>query len=191
MDLLATFFFCAVACQSVKQHNATHPILLMLKSSALAASLLCAVYIGFMIIAHRHAVSLQGLGAEQIIPAISTLLLGKFGGIFVCITVSFACIATGLAITAVCTDYLTVQICHNRISKHTALALVMILSYGTSCLDFRGIMQICSPIVQILYPPLIVLCIMNILHQWKGITYVRIPVLLSGLAYPILHLYAG
>ena len=132
MDLLGAFFFCTVAFQSIRLETrgtdteGPHPhqqrnhklTILTLKSCILGAIITAAVYIGFMFVAHGHANALQGLREEQIINAVSYAVLGKFGGLFVCIAVSFACIATALALTTVSTDYLHREIFKKSISKH-------------------------------------------------------------------------
>ncbi len=190
MDLLGAFFYCAVAFKSIKQaihHNpALNPTTLTLKSSIIGAGITGAVYIGFMWIAHNHAVSLQGIPEEKMISAISMLVLGKFGAIFVCVSVSFACVATALALADVCTIYLYNEVFHKRVSKIACLSTVMILTYLMTNIGFQGILSFTVPILNIVYPALIVLCICNILHKWKGIKMVKLPVLLTGLVFAMI-----
>lgn len=187
MDLLGAFFYCTVAFKSIKHathHNSTlNPTRLTLKSSIMGASITGAVYLGFMWIAHNHAASLQGLPEENMISAISMLVLGKFGAIFVCVSVSFACVATALALADVCSIYLYEEVFHKRVSKIACLSTVMILTYLVTNIGFQGILNLTVPILNIVYPALIVLCIFNILHKWKGIKMVKLPVLLTSLGF--------
>ena len=190
MDLLGAFFYCAVAFKSIKQaihHNpALNPTTLTLRSSIIGAGITGAVYIGFMWIAHNHAASLQGIPEEKMISAISMLVLGKFGAIFVCVSVSFACVATALALADVCTIYLYNEVFHKRVSKIACLSTVMILTYLMTNIGFQGILSFTVPILNIVYPALIVLCICNILHKWKGIKMVKLPVLLTILIFVVI-----
>jgi LIVCS family branched-chain amino acid:cation transporter len=190
MDLLGAFFYCTVAFKSIKHathHNPTlSPTTLTLKSSMVGAGLTGAVYLGFMWIAHNHAASLQGLPEEKMISAISMLVLGKFGALFVCVSVSFACVATALALADVCSIYLYEEVFHKRVSKIVCLSTVMLLTYLMTNVGFQGILNITVPILKIVYPALIILCIFNILYKWKGVKMVKLPVLLTILIFAVI-----
>lgn len=191
MDLLASFFYCAVAFTAIEIARKKYPTLnsssLTLKSCILGASITGAVYIGFMLTAYNHSHALQGLAEEQMISAVSMAVLGKFGGLFVCISVSFACIATALALVDVCSIYLHEEVFKEKIPSLACLSLVVIITYLMSNLGFQGILKFSIPILQVIYPALIVLCIFNILHKWVGIKMVKLPVFLTILV--CLYLY--
>lgn len=205
MDLLGAFFFCTVAFQSIRLETrgtdteGPHPhqqrnhklTILTLKSCILGAIITAAVYIGFMFVAHGHANALQGLREEQMINAVSYAVLGKFGGLFVCIAVSFACIATALALTTVSTDYLHREIFKKSISKHWCLGFIVVMTTLMSNIGFQGIMKISVPILNVIYPTLIVLCIMNILYKWKAISHVKLPVALTAIGFAGYEWYCG
>lgn len=186
MDLLATFFFCTVAFKSIEQHknNLTiaNPNLtsMIVKSSLLGAALISVIYLGFMFTAYSHTESLQGIGAEHMVKVISNVVLGKFGGLFVCITVAFACFATALALTEVSSNYLHKVVFKQKIKKVICLIIVTIITYCTSNLGFKTIMYYMVPVLEIVYPALITLSIMNILYKWKNIKIVKIPVFLTA-----------
>lgn len=179
MDLLATFFYCSVAFKAIslstKNNDNFNLTRMTFKSCAIGAAVTATVYLGFMWTAYGHAGQLQGLPEEKMIAAISNVVLGKFGGLFVCISVSFACIATALALADVCSTYLHQEIFKHKISKLPCLILVILVTYLMSNLGFQGIMNISLPLVNIIYPSLIVLCIFNILHKWKGVNMVKLP----------------
>ncbi len=183
MDLVAAFFFCTAAFRSVKlsslENNGSSPIMLNLKASALGAIVISLVYAGFMFVAYSHAHALIGMPAEQTISAVAFEVLGKFGGLFVCIAVSFACFATALALAEVSSHCLHHQIFRRKISKPICLMMVMLLTYLMSNLGFQGLAKVIGPVVTIIYPALIVLCLMNILYKWKGIQMVKLPVFLT------------
>lgn len=190
MDLLGAIFFCAVAFKAIKLATKNNPSLnpttMTIKSSIIGASITGIVYIGFMWIAYSHAAHLQGLAEEQMISAISRVILGKFGGLFVCVSVSFACIATALALSDVCTLYLHEEVFKKRISKITCLSLVIFITYLMTNIGFQGILTFTVPVLHIVYPALLVLCIFNILYKWKGIKTVKLPVLLTILIFAII-----
>lgn len=183
MDLLATFFYCAVAFKAIslayKNESLTNLSQMTFKSCILGAIITSLVYLGFMWTAHAHAPELQGLSEENMIAAVSYAVLGKFGGLFVCISVSFACLATALALAEVCSTYLHKEVFRGKIAKLPCLILVVFVTYLMSNLGFQGIMRFSMPIINIIYPALIVLCIFNILHKWKGVQMVKLPVFLT------------
>lgn len=187
MDLLAACFFCSVAFKSIQQatqkNTALNPTIMTLKSCVIGAFLTGGVYLGFMWIAHHHSAALHGLPEEAMISAVSTAVLGKFGGLFVCITVSVACIATALALADVSSDYLHEEVFHRKVSYRQCLTLVMILTYLMSNLGFQGILTVSVPILGVVYPALIALCVFNILYKWKGVTMVKLPVFLIILTF--------
>lgn len=179
MDLLATFFYCAVAFKAISLTTQDKPHFnltqMTLKACIVGALITSFVYLGFMWTAYGHANQLQGLPEENMIAAVSYAVLGKFGGLFVCISVSFACLATALALAEVSSTYLHQEIFKKKIAKLPCLMIVVALTYIMSNLGFQGLMQLSLPLVNIIYPALIVLCIFNILHKWKGITMVKLP----------------
>lgn len=183
MDLLASFFFCSVAFTAIDIARKKHPSLnatkLTLKACILGAVLTGAVYIGFMLTAYTHAHALKGLAEEQMISAVSMAVLGKFGGLFVCISVSFACVATALALVEVCTIYLHEEVFKEKVPHLACLVSVVFITYLMTNLGFQGILKFSIPILQVIYPALIVLCVLNILHKWTGIKTVKLPVLIT------------
>lgn len=202
MDLLGAFFFCTVAFRAIQldalnqqtlspvtNKHASNTTLLTLKSCIIGALVTAVVYVGFMWVARAHAPVLQGLREEQMISAISYAVLGKFGGLFVCITMSFACIATALALATVSSDYLYREVFKKKISKRHCLVMIIILTILMSNTGFQGILKFSIPILNIVYPSLIVLSIMNILYKWKGVQWVKLPVAITAIGFTILEIY--
>jgi len=195
MDLIGTFFFCAIAFNSLTQQLKAHPNLNMTKltliASLIGGSITSLVYIGFLLVAHYHSDILQGVAVEQTIAVLSSEILGKFGSIFVCVSVSFACMATTVALAQVFTEYLYRTLLKERLPRALCLTGVIFVTYLMSNLDFQGILKISAPLVNILYPALIVLCIFNILHKWKGLQIVRLPVFTMMLIMSASSLFAN
>jgi branched-chain amino acid:cation transporter, LIVCS family len=132
-----------------------------------------------MLVAYSHSSALEGVPAEKMVCVLSNLVLGKFGSLFVCITVSFACLATALALAEVCSGYLHREIFAKKVSKVTCLVIVILVTYAMSNLSFQMIMRLMLPILKVIYPALITLSIMNILYKWRGIKMVKFPVYLT------------
>lgn len=187
MDLLAAFFFCSIAYTAIQRKAGTHAsehdvMTLTLKACLVGAACLSVIYIGFMSIAAFNANSLQGVNTEQTISAISNLVLGKYGSIFVGICITFACLATAMALAEVTGNYLYSQVFRKKIPKVICMLLVVAVMFAMTQLGFAGIMKIAVPILVVVYPALIVLCFVNILYKRYGFKYVKLPVAIALVA---------
>src|SRR3990167_2837283 len=170
MDLLATFFFCTAIYGNIilkaRAIGITEPrelVKIFFKSCLIGAFLLGAVYIGFMLLTLYHASELQGVETAQMIIAISSLVLGKVGALFIGVCVTFACMVTAMALIEITTAFGHEQIMKKRISRTTCLTVIIAITYSISIIGFSGIMKIALPILEVLYPALIVFCVINII----------------------------
>lgn len=177
MDLLGAFFFCTVAYQSiamkVKASGITDEkqiITLFLQSCMVGGLILGFVYIGFTMVALGHASDLHGVDTAQMIQSISTVVLGKFGSLFVCICVSFACIATATALTDVTTNFFHEHIFQNKINRVFSLIGTLIVTFFMTIMGFSGIMKIALPVLEVLYPALIIYSIVCIYVKYRRST---------------------
>lgn len=169
MDLLATFFFCSVVyrnillkakCAGITDQKTISRIFLY--SCIVGAGILACVYVGFMLLALCHADQLQGVGTAQMIVAVSNLILGKFGSLFVGFCVAFACLVTAIALTEVTTSFVHEHVLLQRVPRLTCLLGTIFIIFCMSNLGFSGIMNFALPILEVLYPGLIFYCIINI-----------------------------
>ena len=86
MDLLAAFFFAPVIIQLTQLKTAQLPdaqsrLYFVLKASAIGAALLGVIYIGFCLLAAKHAADLQGVPAAELLAVISLNILGPLPGL--------------------------------------------------------------------------------------------------------------
>lgn len=193
MDLLATFFFCTVVFNSIEstmQESKFGARLqkdsltkMIIKASIIGGALISVVYIGFMIVAYYYAGDLQGVPQEKMVQAISDVVLGRAGSVFVSLTVSFACLATGLSLAESCSMFLKNEVFKNKFSRLTCLIIVMFVTYIVSNLSFGVIMKYMLPVLEVVYPALITLCVMNIIYKLTGFKFVKIPVYLTALIF--------
>lgn len=172
MDLLATFFFCTVVYENIlakaKLSGINKPndiVKIFLYSCVLGGILLGFVYVGFLLLAYNHASDLQGVDTANMIVAISNLVLGRMGSLFVGICVSFACIVTAIALTDVTTSFIYDHIVLRKIPRRVCLVLTISITFAMSIIGFVGIMKIALPILEILYPALIIYCIIAIIEK--------------------------
>lgn len=184
MDLLGAFFFCSVVLVSLKKDvDMTHPqhakqiLHLALKASFIGALLLASIYVGFSYVTAAYSPMLTGISRDALISEITLRVLGPYAGIVVCMAVALACLTTAIALSAVFAQFIHKDVSHGKLKYAYALILTLAVSFFISTLQFDGIAKILAPILQLFYPALIVLSMMNILYKLYGIRSVKVPVL--------------
>lgn len=172
MDLLPTFFFCAVVyknivnkCQSVGVASRGEIIKITLLSCVVGACLIGAIYAGLVYAALAHAQELQNVPTEALIGKISQIIFGYYGSLFVAVCVTFACLATATALTEVTTEYLHDTLFRKKLPRIACVIISLVTMYLMAILGFDGIMKIAVPILNVLYPLLILLCMVNIIYK--------------------------
>ncbi len=165
MDMFGAFFFCTIAFNSIKSNvteSDEEKIKILIYASFVGAFLLGSVYLGFLYLGYTHALELINVPQEELIVAIAQKVLGKLGGLFVCIAVSFACLSTAIALARVCSMFLHREILKSKINQNTCLLIVVFLSYCMSILGFQVLLQMLFPILQWVYPCLILYSALSI-----------------------------
>ncbi|MBS0624896.1 MAG: branched-chain amino acid transport system II carrier protein [Verrucomicrobia bacterium] len=146
-------------------------------ASGIAALLLTASYVGLCWLSARHSWTLDpNMLPEDILNAIAVKILGPTGGMFASITVLLACLTTAISLAAVFSSYLRTDLLKNRIGTASSLAITLLLVAAFANLGFSGIVRFIGPVLEILYPALAVLCVLNIVHHTNQVKIIRAPV---------------
>lgn len=184
MDLLGAFFFCSVILVCLKKdadpsdpQSGKRLIAQTLKASCIGAALLAFIYMGFSFVAAFHSDALVGSSPDELIAKVSMHVLGPYGALIVCLAVAFACLTTSIALSTVFAEFIHKDLAQGRIGYVPALIGTLIITYFVSTLNFTGIAKMLAPILQLCYPALIVLCVVNILYKLYAFKPVKIPVL--------------
>lgn len=174
MDLLAAFFFssCVLLCLRKGQGQDTVPleknrslIRVAVWGGVIAAALLAVVYVAFSFLAAGNSEMLNSIANHQMLGALAYKLLGPYGGLVAGVAVSLTVLTTEIALTMVFANFLQKTICKEKISYPVALGLTLFVTFWISILHFDGIATFLAPILQVCYPALIVLTLVNILHK--------------------------
>jgi len=173
LDLLAAFFFSSVVLLCLKKNDGKESILQEQKSmlivailgSLISATLLSLVYICFSFLAAGYSNVLVSVDSDQLLGTLAFQLLGPYAGLIATIAVCFACFTTEIALTAIFAGFLHKTLFKEKISYKAALFLTLSVSLLVSTLRFSGISAFLVPIVQVCYPALIVLSILNIFYK--------------------------
>ncbi len=174
MDLLATFFFSTIAFKTIE--NIKKNVLIIINASIIGSLLIGLIYVGFILLSYKYKNILVNIPIESTLIFISKEILGEFGGIFICLCLSLACLATALALTQASKLYLYNEIFKKKISKTICLLIIITITYIMSHLKFQKIMNLITPILEIIYPSLIILCVANIIYKIKKIDIIKISV---------------
>lgn len=172
MDLLASFFFTSVVLLSLgkgkvrvnlKDNRSLLKIIVF--GCLVAASLLTLVYIAFSYLAASYSPVLATVPKQELLGTVAFLHLGPYAGLIAGTAVAFACLTTEIALAAILAEYLRKTICREKISYKVALVLILGLSFMVSTLRFEGISAFLGPILQICYPALIALTLLNLAYK--------------------------
>ena len=176
MDLLASFFFSAIIYNTLKQENGNKDpqeerrlFMISLKASFIGGALLSLIYVGFSLVASWHASSLAEVSQGELLGALTLKILGPYAGLVASSAIALACFTTAIALAAVFAEFLQKTICQNYISYSQALLVTLVLGYIVSLLEFTGIVALLAPLLQIIYPALIIFTIVNIASRFKAI----------------------
>lgn len=190
LDLTASFLFATLVLGHFRrqaQDQAADPetarkwiVRHFLKASLIAAGLLALVYSGLCLVSAYYAPELASAGAapEQLIGVLSHTILGPWGGLVSSVAVAMACLTTAISLTTIFADYTREYLTGGRLSQRNALLLTVGLSALVACLGFGGIAKLLGPVLEVAYPGLIVLSILNIAHKLYSFKPVRVPVLM-------------
>ena len=168
MDMIAGCFFASSIMKLLStKEKENQRLKLFLHSSFVGVILLAAVYIAMIALAAFHANALQGLGKEEFLPYLAQYLLGKKLGILSSVIVLLACITTLAALVYVFADFLqNSKIAFFRKGKRSLL-MTFGLVYFMSLIGFANIGKILAPLLQVLYPILIVISFTCIIDNFR------------------------
>lgn len=195
MDMLGAFFFATIAVRAIsarvsdnmpEEQRSKIVVDRLLKACIVAGLLLGLIYLGFMLAAYHHSAALAGLSPDKMLHAISSAVLGGYGSAFISFCVTFACLATSIALADVTSTYLYEHVVRNRIPRVWCMIFVLAAMFLMTQLGFSGIMNFAYPILKVVYPALIVLCIVNILHKTIGFKMVKTPVAVAAILSAVL-----
>lgn len=181
LDLLGTIFFGSIVVGMLKMHEGTDQLVsrrirIAGISGVAAAVLLGLVYTGMNFLGAFHGQGLEHLNEGQLFSAVSFKILGTYGAALIGFTVFLACFTTTVALTAVVTEYIHTQLLSKNVKYTWALVGVLVTCLIPASLGLSAIMKFSMPLIQMLYPVLIVIAACNALYKLFGFTSIKLPV---------------
>ena len=167
MDALAALPFGIIVLQSAasKGYSGSKSKLRIVGGSALLAGvLLLAVYMGLAYLG--ATVSTQYTGAEigraQLTMAIVEGLMGKVGMILFGVVVGLACVTTAIALTSSAAAYFA-ELCRGKVPYKAFVIAICVFSAVVSNLGLDRIVAVAAPVLDVIYPPTLVLIFISLL----------------------------
>ena len=161
MDALAALPFGIIVLQSAasKGYSGNKSKLRIVGGSALLAGvLLLAVYMGLAYLG--ATVSTQYTGAEigraQLTMVIVEGLMGKVGVVLFGVVVGLACVTTAVALTSSAAAYFS-ELCRGKVPYKAFVIAICVFSAVVSNLGLDRIVAVASPVLDVVYPPTLVL----------------------------------
>lgn len=170
MDLMAAFFFSSTIVYYLRSHLSAEEdpktlIKMSIGASLIGALLLSLVYIGFVTLGAKYAPYLQDASPEQLLVAIGGHALGYFAKPVITIVLAVGCLATAVILSTLFTDFLSQDVTKGHLKRPQAIFITMTITFIVSLLGFAKLMTLLGSILDVAYPALIALAIMNIMSK--------------------------
>lgn len=167
MDLLAAFFFSQFIIKHLSSRfsaNMEDPSALKVfcKASMVGAGILSSVYIALVLLGWIYSPLLFQKPPQEMLGLIAMESLGSMAAPCVCLAVIFACLTTAIVLASLFADFLRTEVAQEKIGNKMALFITLTIGFLVSTLEFSGIAQFLGPVLEIVYPALIALTLVNI-----------------------------
>lgn len=171
MDLMAAIFFGVSLVQYFKNKGSDQiPFKPTLSAMALGMSLLMVVYMALVYLGAAYSTQVSHLPEPQILPHIAHIALGEASDYLISFTLVVSCLTTAVALTSVSVDFLCAKLPFLKGKRQFTLILCLVITFVIALTDFRGIMSFMAPILQVLYPFLIALAVLNVaVYSYKNL----------------------
>lgn len=184
MDLLAALFFSSFILAHIKDHvcETTSPMELFkltLSSSIVGMIILASVYFVLVMLGTTYSQDLSNIPGEQMLGVIAHLSLGKAASSVVCTAIMVACFTTAVVLTSLFAEFIQKNIFQDKLSIHICTLITLTIGFLVSTLEFSGIASFIGPILETIYPGLIVLTLLNLSHKLFGTKVYRWPIVLA------------
>ena len=169
-DLPAAIYFTSIAMSYFRSDQKTNDNLIKngLVAGGIAIILLVFVYAIFIYLGMANYNLIKEIQPEQILPAIVRGSLGSGTSLIFTFFILLACLSTAVAAISVWTDFLQKILFKNiNISREILLSISLIISVAVAEMQFKGLIAMLQPVLQIVYPILILLTIYNIFKHCK------------------------
>lgn len=179
MDLISSLLFATMILPHLAQGEASERAVRkkMIGTSFVAAFLLMLTYAGLCWLSVHYSGQLkETVAPENLLRALALQVLGPWGAFISAVAVFFACLTTAISLASISSAYFCKDILKERTSSAMALILTLAVTIAFANLGFEKIIHLIAFVLDLLYPALIVLCLLNIAYCRYSVKPVKIPV---------------
>ena len=180
MDLIAAFFFSSVVIYHIHSRLEHYGVpkesenTIIVGALLIGATILGSVYAAFVFLGSSYNGSFAGVTPEKYLAIIAFKTMGQYAAPILCCAVVLACLTTAVVLCSLFSEFILNLLGRGR--KIYALIISVALSFAVSTYEFNGIALVLSPILDALYPALIILTLLNIANRLWGYNYIKTPV---------------
>ena len=170
-DLPAAVYFTAIAMGYLKSEgeNVKQRLNNGIKASIISGILLFIVYGAFTYIGVSYSSIIAQTKPEHILPTIVNSCFGIIPAYLFAIFIYLACITTAVAAISIWSDFIYKYIKDFGVPYKLIMAVSLIIAFIVCKLDFKGLMDLLTPILKVVYPILMGLTMYNIFIHYKKI----------------------
>lgn len=195
LDLIGSLFFAYIIVKLIKSNNSElsqkQLALMCLKGSILTASLMTMFYVGFNLLGAYYAhLTTADMNGAEIFRTIAMHILGTKGIVLLAVAVLVTCLSTLTALAAVFAEYLRNEIFDKTISYVHCLLIGLGITTIISNFGLSKILAWGFPIITAGYPFIVTITLCNIAYKLFNFTWIRLPVLLTGILMIIMSISA-
>ncbi|MBW9146988.1 branched-chain amino acid transport system II carrier protein [Clostridium sp. CM027] len=166
MDAMASVIFAGIIISSVraKGYKNTKDIMNMtIKSALVAVAGLTFVYAGLMYLGTQTSTLFPAdISRTKLVTELVKLDLGSVGAVILSLCVALACLTTAIGLLASGATFFA-NLSNNKVSYKTAAVIMAVVSGLIATKDVDSIITLAGPVLQILYPIVIVLIVITLL----------------------------
>lgn len=169
LDVIASMIFIIIIANSARGKGYTDQASLAgatIRSSVVAAIGLLIIYGGLTYLGATTCTlpDYQGLDQTTLLVTITKGLFGNVGVILLGIIVLFACWTTAIGLTSAVSEYF-VELSGGKLKYKTLVIIIVIFSWVISNAGVSTIIQFSAPLLNLIYPGLLVLIILAFFHN--------------------------
>lgn len=173
MDVLAAMVFGIIVLKSAREkgyEDGKNKTKMISGAALLAGVLLLVVYLGLTYLGATVAgrFNIHITRAELVIHIVE-MLLGKAGLVIFAVVVALACVTTAVALVSSSASFFE-TLCRGKVKYSVFVVVICVFSAVVSNLGLDRIVAIASPVLDVVYPPTLVLIVLSLfgdrVHNW-------------------------
>lgn len=169
MDVLGAIIFGVLILGSAREKGHTTPKeqkAVTIGASAVAGVGLMVVYLGLTYLgaSASSVYDMHVSRTELLINLIRALMPGEWGLVFFAVVAGLACLSTAIAITSSASEYLS-TLAKDKISYKAFVVIICVASTVLSCVGVEQLVKIASPILNVVYPPVMTMVILRLFDR--------------------------